>query len=154
MSEFPKEFPLAEMVRSDRATRTGIDNTPTPEHEANLLALVTHVLAPLRKAMGGPIKVTSGYRSPKLNAATPGSSLTSQHSHGQAADIVSLGGFTNAAMFRHIVGYLPFDQIIWEFGDKKEPRWVHVSYRATKRRGQVLRAIKQGTATVYQPWTP
>jgi hypothetical protein len=149
---FPKEFPLAEMVHSDRAVRQGIPNTPTPEHEANLLALVTHVLAPLRKAMGGPMKVTSGYRSPKLNAATPGSSVTSQHSHGQAADIVTGGSHTNAAMFEYIRKNLPFDQLIWEFGDKKEPRWVHVSYRATKRRGQVLRAVKQGTATIYQPW--
>ena len=154
MPDFPKEFPLAELVRSDNATRKGIDNTPTPEHEENLLALVTHVLLPLRKAMNGPIKVTSGYRSPKLNADTPGSSITSQHSHGQAADLVTGGSFTNAAMFDYIRKNLPFDQMIWEFGSKKEPAWVHVSYRGTKRRGQVLRAVKSGTATHYQPWTP
>lgn len=154
MSSFPAEFSLDELTRSDRATKQGIANTPTPEHEENLLALVTHVLLPLRKAMGGPIKVTSGYRSPKLNAATPGSSVTSQHSHGQAADIVTGGGFTNAAMFEYIRKNLPFDQMIWEFGTKKEPAWVHVSYREKKRRGQVLRAVKSGGSTIYQPWSP
>jgi zinc D-Ala-D-Ala carboxypeptidase len=153
MPEFPKEFPLAELVRSDRATRNGIDNTPSPEHEEALLALVTHVLLPLRKAMNGPIKVTSGYRSPKLNADTPGSSITSQHSHGQAADIVTGGSFTNAAMFDYIRKNLPFDQLILEFPDKKgEPRWVHVSYRGAKRRGQVLVANKNGGATLYAPY--
>ncbi|MHA2039379.1 MAG: hypothetical protein ACW98X_23390, partial [Promethearchaeota archaeon] len=24
---------------------------------------------------------------------------------------------------------IDFDQMVWEFGDDKEPNWVHISYR-------------------------
>lgn len=154
MPEFPKDFPLSELVRSDRATRWGIANTPTLGAKANLAALAHNVLQPLRDAMGGPIKVTSGYRSPLLNRKTPGSSVTSQHSLGEAVDIVSAGGFTNAAMFDFIRKNLPFDQMIWEYGDKKEPRWVHVSWRSTKRRGMVLRTTGTPEQPSYAVWTP
>jgi zinc D-Ala-D-Ala carboxypeptidase len=154
MTDFPKHFPLAELLKSDRATRLGIPNEPTLAAKGNLAALAWNVLQPLREAMGGPIKVTSGYRSPLLNSKTPGSSTTSQHSLGEAVDIVSLGGFTNAAMFEYIRKNLPFDQLIWEFGDRKNPQWVHVSWRSHKRRGMILRATKQGDKTVYTPWTP
>ena len=149
-------FTLAELTRSERAMRDGIDNTPTPEHIANLTALATFILQPLRDAMGHAIPVTSGYRSAKLNAATPGASKTSQHSEGLAADLDMKRNpkarTTNAALFHFIRANLPYDQLIWEFGDKKEPSWVHVSYRPTKRRGQILRAVKVGGVTKYQPW--
>jgi hypothetical protein len=36
---FPPNFPLAELVRSERARRMNLDNTPNAEHEANLRAL-------------------------------------------------------------------------------------------------------------------
>lgn len=152
VADFPKDFPLDEFLRSDRATRLGIANTPTVAAKANLAALAHNVLQPLRDAMGGPIKVTSGYRSPALNAATPGSSRTSQHSLGEAVDIVSLGGFTNRAMFEYIRKNLPFDQLILEHPDSKgNPRWVHVSWRSQKRRGQVLVARAVNGKTVYAP---
>lgn len=138
MTDFPKAFPLAEFLKSERATKLGIPNVPTVGAKANLAALAWNVLHPLREAMGGPIKITSGYRSPLLNSKTPGSSVTSQHSLGEAVDIVSLGGFSNAAMFDFIRKNLPFDQLIWEYGDKKNPKWVHVSWRSHKRRGMVL----------------
>jgi len=118
--------------------------------------LAWEVLQPLRDAMGGPIKISSGYRSPVLNAKTPGSSTTSQHSTGQAVDIVPGNGatFTSAAMFHFIRANLPFDQMIWEYGDKKNPRWVHVSYRGTGRRGMVLRTTGTPEKPSYAPWVP
>lgn len=148
MSEFPKNFSLAELVRSDRAIREQIPNDPTPLHKANLAALAWRILQPLRDALGVPIKVTSGYRSPLLNSKTPGSSTTSQHSAGEAADLVSAD---NAAMFDYIRKHLPFDQLIWEFGDDHNPDWVHVSYRRQKRRKQVLRARRVNGKAVYEP---
>lgn len=151
---WPKHFPREDFLRSERATKLGIPNTPTPEHEENLRALAWHVLHPLRQALGGPIRITSGYRSPKLNAATPGSSTTSQHSLGQAVDIVPAAGatFSTAGIFHWLRQNAPFDQLIWEFGDKKAPQWVHVSWRQTNRRGQVLRASKGPSGTVYAVW--
>ena len=159
MPSFPPNFSLAELTRSDRATKLGIANVPSPEHEANLAALAHAVLQPLRDHFGVPIPVSSGYRSPKLNAATPGASVTSQHSLGQAVDLdmkrsTNAKGVTNAALFHYIRQNLPFDQLIWEAGDKKEPSWVHVSWRESKRRGSMLRMTRKNGATLYAPWTP
>jgi zinc D-Ala-D-Ala carboxypeptidase len=152
---FPPNFSLAELTRSERAIREGIPNVPTSLHEQALSGVAWAILQPLRDHFGVPIKVTSGYRSPKLNAATPGSSVTSQHSKGEAVDIVGTNGVSNADLFHRIRLALPFDQLILEFPDDKgEPQWVHVSYSATKRRGIILRAIKRHGKTVYEKWTP
>ena len=63
-----KNFVLSEMTRSNTARRKGISNEPEKEHLANLQTLVTELIQPMRDAIG-PIRVTSGYRSPKLNRA-------------------------------------------------------------------------------------
>lgn len=134
---------LSEVTYSDTAKRLGIDNTPTGEQLANLTELAAFIFEPLRVHFGVPIYVSSGYRSPALNAATPGASASSQHSLGQALDLDQDGrgtGVTNRMVFEYIRKTLPFDQLIWEYGDDASPDWVHVSYRAQKRRGEVLRA--------------
>ena len=82
--------------------------------------------------------------------------MTSQHCKGEAIDIDMDGnphGLTNADIFNYIKDNLPFDQVIWEFGDAKNPDWVHVSYSSTgKQRKQALRAVKQNGKTIYQPY--
>lgn len=148
---YPPHFSRAELVRSARAERLGIPNVPTAQHEQNLRALAWQVLYPLREAMGGPIIVTSGYRSAKLNQGIRGASATSQHKLGQAADVVTGGGFSNAAMFHYIRQYLPYDQLIWEFGTRQEPAWVHVSYRKNPR-GKALLAKGTPDNPVYAPY--
>ena len=57
-----------------------------PEVEANIEALVSNVLDPLRDEYGKPIYVNSGYRCEKHNKAV-GGVPKSQHMLGQAADI-------------------------------------------------------------------
>jgi len=148
---YPPKFQRAELIRSARAEALGIPNVPTPQHELNLRALAWTILWPLREAMGGPIRITSGYRSAKLNGKVKGSSVTSQHMLGQAADLVSGGSFRNATMFHYIRQYLPFDQLIWEYGTKSEPLWVHVSYRANPR-GKVLVTTGTPEQPSYAPW--
>ena len=76
--------------REMQTTSTGLDNTPTEEARNNLYRLVQEVLDPLREELGVPIRVTSGYRSPKVNAAVGGSN-TSRHMLGLAADIKAKG---------------------------------------------------------------
>jgi hypothetical protein len=44
---------------------------------------------------------------------------------------------------------LPFDQLIYEFGDDDNPDWVHVSYNRHGSRGQVLKAYKLNGQTKY-----
>ena len=44
---------------------------------------------------------------------------------------------------------LKYDQLIWEFGDKKNPDWIHVSYCKDYRQ-QTLRAVKVNGKTHYE----
>jgi zinc D-Ala-D-Ala carboxypeptidase len=133
-------FTLEEMLESQTARRKGIAEqfTPPPEVIANLRALCKNILQPLRDAIGGPIKISSGYRTPRLNRAI-GGARNSQHMVGEAADIQGLGGMTNKQLFNKIKQLgLPFDQMIWEFGNDQNPAWVHVSFGPRNRR-QIIR---------------
>lgn len=117
-----------EATHSFTAKRLGIKNNPTKYQQANMEVLAAKVFEPLREWVGGAIKVNSFYRSRKLNEAIGGSPL-SQHCEGRAIDIDDVYGHkTNAEMFNYIKDNLDFDQLIWEFGNKKNPDWVHVSY--------------------------
>ena len=89
-----KNFTLSEFTRSATASRKGIDNTPSAKDIVNLQHLVSKILQPMRNALG-PIRITSGYRSPAVNRAI-GGSTKSQHCKGQAADIqIYKGGVMN-----------------------------------------------------------
>ena len=119
-------FSLAELTKSQTATRKGIDNKPTLDHIENLTELCTHVLEPTRRNFGKPMVISSGYRSEELCEAI-GSSKNSQHAKGEAADF-EITGIDNKELAEYIIDNLDFDQMIWEFGDKDNPDWVHVSY--------------------------
>ena len=146
---------MSEVTRSDMAKRKGISNQPIPEHLENFKKLAQNIFEPIRKHFGVPIMISSGYRSKALNMAI-GGSLTSQHCSGEAIDIDMDGttnGVTNKMVFDYIKTHLNFDQLIWEFGTKDAPDWVHVSYESTgKQRKQILRAVKAGGKTTYQPY--
>ena len=85
-TQLTKNFSLEELIASATAKAKKIDNTPTPQVKENLEKLCKEVLQPIRDKYGKAITVTSGYRSPKLNAAV-GGVKTSQHVLGQAVDI-------------------------------------------------------------------
>ena len=140
-----------EGVYSRTALRLDIDNTPTKEHKQNMVKLAEEVFEPLRAYVGGPIKINSFYRSPELNKAI-GGSTKSQHCNGQAIDIDdTFGRCTNAEMFEFIKKHLDFDQIIWEFGNDKNPNWVHVSYVSPQEnRNRCLKAYKENNKTKYK----
>jgi hypothetical protein len=153
--QLSKHLSLAEVTRSDSAKRKGISNQPSAEHLENFKKLAEKVFEPIRTHFAVPIHISSGYRSKELNAAI-GGSLTSQHCSGEAIDIDmdgSASGVTNADVFKYIKDKLEFDQLIWEFGTDKNPDWVHVSYETSgKQRKQILKAVKSGGKTVYQPY--
>lgn len=131
-----KYFTLYELTRSDTAKRMGYDNTPTEQITRNLQELVTNVLDPLRLAWGRPIKVTSGYRCPKLNKKV-GGAASSQHMYGQAADITTMSDHPddNMELLKLLIELkLPFDKLISEYVDEKgRPNWIHVSFSPQKR---------------------
>jgi hypothetical protein len=143
-----KNLTLQELIHSNTAKAKGIDNSPTNEHLRNLIEIANNIFQPLRDGIGKPIRISSGYRSEKLNKAV-GGSKTSQHNKGQALDLVATTGFTNKDIFDYIKKNLEFDQMIWEFGTDKNPDWVHVSYNKGKNRKQVLKAIKKDGKTLY-----
>jgi zinc D-Ala-D-Ala carboxypeptidase len=133
-----KNFTLKELC----VTKTGIHNEPNAEQKEALRLLAVNILQPARDALGA-ITVTSGFRNAKVNAAI-GGSRSSQHMKGEAADLQC---DDNAALFKFIKT-LEFDQLIWEFGDKEQPDWVHVSY-ASKNRKEVLKATRKNGVTKY-----
>ncbi len=65
---------------------------PTPAQIENLRRLCVEVLEPMRKKLGRPLTITSGFRSHAYNAEI-GGAPGSQHTQGIAAD-VALGGDT------------------------------------------------------------
>ena len=67
---------LAEVTKSQTATRLGIDNTPKIEHLKALKAVANNIFQNVREHFNVPIAVTSGYRSEALNEAIGGSSST------------------------------------------------------------------------------
>lgn len=144
---------LAEVIRSESAKRRGISNMPTEEHTKNLKLIAEQIFEPIRANFRQPIRISSGYRSQSLNAAI-GGATRSQHSTGEALDIDMDGTeLSNKEIFNFIKDKLPFDQLIWEFGNEQNPDWVHVSYSASgNQRKQVLKAIKENGKTKYIPY--
>ena len=138
-----KHVSLHEGVYSRTAERLGIKNDPTDDHLLNMITISEKVFEPLRKHVGGPIKINSFYRGPELNKAIGGSSK-SQHCHGQAIDIDdTFGHASNAEMYKWIKENLDFDQMIWEFGTDDNPNWVHISYVSKdNNRNRCLKAYK------------
>ena len=130
-----KYFTIKELTKSDVAKRNKINNTPTMQEEANLVALVENILDPLREVYGKPIIVTSGFRCERLNKLVKGSK-TSQHRFGQAADIRTVEDTIeeNKKLFDLVQKLnLPYDQLIDEYNYD----WVHVSY-SPRNRKQIL----------------
>lgn len=115
-------FDLAEFTLSETAARRGIDNDPSPDIVVNMLELAS-VLEIIRARLGSPIVISSGYRSPALNAAVGGSE-NSAHMQGWAADL-TCPGFGPPLLVCRAIASMPgirFDQVIHEFGG-----WCHLS---------------------------
>ena len=150
-----KNLSVAEFSHSNTAKRKGIDNIPKDEHLEAAKELAENIFQPLRDHFGKPIWLSSGYRSAALNKAI-GGSKTSQHCKGEAMDIDMdhRGGPENEEIFYYIKENLPFDQLIWEFGNDERPNWVHVSYKkGGPQRGQILKAKRNSAGkTYYETW--
>jgi hypothetical protein len=121
-------YTLARLVHSDTARERGIDNAPPPELIPNL-RLLARGLDRIRLLLGHPLDISSGYRSPTLNAAV-GGARNSQHSQGLAADFTCPGFGPPLAVARALRDSgIAFDTLIYEFEE-----WIHVSFTATPRR--------------------
>jgi hypothetical protein len=145
-----KHISEKEATKSVTALRLNIDNTPNGTALNNMKILAEKVFEPLREWVGGPIKITSFYRSPDLCVAI-GSKISSQHAKGQAMDIDDIYGHkSNKEMFEWIKENLDFDQLIYEFGNEENPDWVHVSYvDQENNRNRILKAVRDQGKVKY-----
>lgn len=154
--KFGSNFNLSEFV----VTTTGIDNIPGPVEIENLRLLVVNFLQPLRNAVARrypnakiALTISSGFRSVAVNAAIGGSSGTSQHMKGEAADFaITVNGqrLSNQVIIDIVRAEgIAYDQIIDE--QLKGRTWVHGSFTShAKNRKQWLTARdKQGGGTLY-----
>ena len=131
-------FYLSELTRSQTASRYGISNKPNTAQIANLKAVVENILQPARDYYRQPVIVSSGYRSPILNARI-GGSKTSQHCTGQAVDF-EIPGISNREVANWIRSTLHYDQLILEFWNAKDPNsgWIHCSYVNSNRNQNLI----------------
>ena len=134
-----KNFDLSEFIDSQTAARQRIDNTP-PVEVFKALTITAQGMEQVRAYLGNkPILISSGYRSPALNAAV-GGSQGSQHLLGQAVDFTCPGFGTPAQVMAALVeSDIQYDQCLLEFG-----RWIHISFSDRNRR-QALVIDSQGT---------
>lgn len=110
-----EHFNLEEFERSATAVSSGIDNHVPQELIPNIRNLCQQVLEPLRQHTGTPIRISSGYRCPKLNAAV-GGAKRSYHLYGRAADIPF-----HRDWYNYIRDHLPHTELI------NEGKWIHVA---------------------------
>ena len=153
--QLSKNFSLAELTKSQTATRMGLDNNPSEDETENLRLLCERVLQPVRDHFNHVVTISSGYRNEVLSRKI-GSSSNSQHCKGEAADF-EIFGTPNNEVANWISNNLIYDQLILEFWNSDEPNsgWVHVSYDPdfNQNRKQYLRAYKDNGKTRYAPIT-
>lgn len=131
-------FFLHEFTRSETAARLGKGIKPSITTRENITRLCHLVLQPLRGEVKASIHITSGYRPLWLNKLV-GGSAKSQHTKGLAADFIVAGMPPLIVCLLINTLRLPFDQLIYEFGE-----WTHVSVAPVgeKPRGVILTATK------------
>jgi hypothetical protein len=139
MTYISTHFTIDELTHSQEAARRGLDNDP-PLHVLDALKNTAYQMELVRLELGEkPILISSGYRSPEVNAAV-GGSKGSQHLLGQAVDFTCpTFGTPREIVQRLIDSAIQYDQVIEEFG-----KWVHISFSDRNRR-QALIIDKTGT---------
>lgn len=135
-------FTWGEMLSASSYGRRDYTETPSPAQRRAAAALASTVLDPLRDAIGGPLRVSTGWRGPRLNAEVGGVSA-SQHLTGEAADVTS-GTHSSGDLARILItAGIPFDKAIWYAPERGGH--LHVSYRAAgPNRGEVRHAPASG----------
>jgi zinc D-Ala-D-Ala carboxypeptidase len=144
MTQLTPNFTLAEFTDSQTAARKGLNNVPpmgSPER-ANLTR-TAEVMEKVRTILGDkPILVSSGYRSPQVNAAV-GGSKSSAHMSGLAVDFSCPGFGTPKAICHKLHSHmkeLGVDQLIHEYDT-----WVHLGLTGGTPRHQALTIDNRGT---------
>lgn len=139
-----EHFTLAELTFSQRAARSGIDNTPDTEHIANLRHLCEDLLEPARAVLGVPLHIDSGYRSLLVNTAV-GGDVASAHMDGRAADCIPIGMDLQQAFDLLRRSALPYDRIIFECR-----AWIHIGMAHLGQQPRRIAETATGRPGVWQ----
>lgn len=123
MDKLSKNFDWSEFESGDGAPMP-------PDVKENIQELAKN-LEVIRAAVGRPLKINSGYRSPAWNKKVGGVS-GSQHQKGRAADLVSSG--VTPSQLHAIILDLIIKGKIKEGGVGKYGTFVHYDIRGTKAR--------------------
>lgn len=160
MEDFSPHITYQEGIASQTAQHLGIDNTPNANVMLAMKYWATHIFEKVRAGLGNkPIKVSSFYRSPKLNTAI-GGATNSQHCLGQAGDMDgdTYGTPSNKQIFELIRDrrdLIPeFDQLIIEGITDGKIAWIHCSITENHHnRMQILFMYKKDGKTIYEPYS-
>jgi zinc D-Ala-D-Ala carboxypeptidase len=144
MTQLTTHFTLEEFTDSQTAARKGIKNIP-PENsqERKNIQRTAEVMEQVRTILGDkPILISSGYRSPQVNAAV-GGSKSSAHMSGLAVDFSCPGFGTPKAICHKLHPHmkeLGIDQLIHEYDT-----WVHLGLSASAPRHMAMTIDNKGT---------
>ena len=160
-----KYFSLQELTSSGTAEKYGIEAQYSPPESVyiNALSLTYYLLDPVRKWLGGPITVSSWYRSPELTAKLLelGEDTVKNTTHviGGTADLLYFQNGENKSglIVRAILAQrLPFDRILIEYGSLDAPNHIHLEYDGSKdpdsQRGLILRLDSSGVEQKTRAW--
>ena len=130
-----KHFTLSALTKNGSRMPVNQKGLTANQIVCNLKGLCENVLEPIAERYPNMV-ITSGFRRP---GDVRGSSNTSQHYNGEAADIV-IPGFSRQQHFEaacEIAKIVPFDQIILEYSGKSTV-WIHVSFKYTANRNNAF----------------
>ncbi len=147
-----------EAYYSPKAKALGIQNVPTEQQAIVVKYVAQKYFDPLREQVGSPLYISSYFRNGQLNAAVGGSKYSDHLANNNIAalDIDQDGKpkakITNRQLFFFIRNNVTFYKLIWEFGTKDNPAWVHVSFSLdpTKNKKMIYRAVRFKNKTVYE----
>jgi uncharacterized protein YcbK (DUF882 family) len=147
-TQLTPHFTLEEFTDSQTAARKGLNNVPpASSQERKNLTRTAEVMEKVRTLLGDkPILVSSGYRSPQVNAAV-GGSKSSAHMSALAVDFSCPGFGTPLKICKHLHSHmkeLGIDQLIHEYDT-----WVHLGLTAGEPRHQALTIDNKGTRSGF-----
>ena len=147
-------FLLKHLIWSNTAKNNSINNMPgvdgspsQTEVIENLRLLMVNIIDPIVNIYPDLI-INSGYRCVELNKRLGGSN-TSQHIFGQAVDI-RVPNLTTADLYNYIYTNIKgWDQLIWEYPERGNNSWVHVSYGPQNRKVTTLASNREEYHNFY-----
>lgn len=134
-----------DMTGNSYVINAGFNNIPSEEHQNNLHELCEKLLDPICEKWGKKVSVTCAYRCRAYNDTLKKAVKNSQHIYGEAADIFDSGG-KQRELWDTICslvweGKIVTGQLLWEYGSRNKPSWIHISLPTRNDRNKIRRVL-------------